>query len=857
MSLASRFATVCALLVFGTALAIVVLLRPTIEGAVLPVAMRSLAQHAHRLVEELDGHVEASQDEVRTFRDSPLLADVLRALDEDPSSLEAARRRAGEHLVALMAHRPEILQVRFLGVDPPGLEVIRVDRSSSDGAPRIVRLAELQDKRSRDYYLRALAVPRGAIYVSRIELNQEYGKIEIPHQPTLRIAAPVDTAKGRAGVVVLNLDISRVFERIRASSPAGEVYVVNEDGDYLLHPDPKMVFGFQLGTRHRIQDDLSADVLTGDRAVLETRRGPLAVATKSWHVHGGPRSTVVEIVPLTTLLSILGPLRDISFAVGGAAAGIAIVLAILMSRTLTRPLEGLTEAVVAFGSGRDRPLRVGDAGGPELRALAAAFGRMRQTIHERNNVLMRQEANFRRVVDRAPYGMVVIDEDARIAHLNIRAKTIFDDAREALVGDHIRGLLPELNVVEDIAAIGGHDGPHEIRGVRPDGSTVLVQVERTELHGAEGWHTLVSIVDLSERERAEQRFQRVVEAAPNATLVFDDSQKITLVNRATETLLDRPREALLGQPIDLLVPERSREDHERFLREFRENLEEEPVTIGRDLFVQRRDGHEIPVEIGLATIEGSKGSSTLASIVDMTEHKRRELELRRSNAELEQFAYVASHDLQEPLRMVANYTELLAKRYRGKLDEKADKYIFYAVDGARRMQSLVADLLAFSRVGSQGRPLVPVELTKVVDGVVRSIATRIRKEGATIAYDDLPAVLGDEGQLRQVFQNLIGNALKFRTEAPPVVRIEAVSEQSLWRVSVSDNGIGIEPEYADRIFQMFQRLHARGAYEGSGIGLAITKRIIERHGGSIWLDENEAGGACFFLTLPRVEEVTT
>jgi light-regulated signal transduction histidine kinase (bacteriophytochrome) len=261
----------------------------------------------------------------------------------------------------------------------------------------------------------------------------------------------------------------------------------------------------------------------------------------------------------------------------------------------------------------------------------------------------------------------------------------------------------------------------------------------------------------------------------------------------------------------------------------------------------------VAVEISLDPIETPDGRCTLASVVDVTQRQRDHDELRRSNAELEQFAYIASHDLQEPLRMVASYTELLAQRYRGRLDEKADKYIFYAVDGAKRMQRLVTDLLAFSRVGSQGKPLIPVAATAVVARATDALLASMRETGALVQAEELPTVLGDEIQLVQLFQNLIGNAIKFRSVVAPLVLVRATRQRDRWVFEVKDNAIGIEMQYADRIFLMFQRLHERGAYEGSGIGLAIVKRIVERHEGSIWVESTPGRGTSFFFTLAAAD----
>ena len=226
-------------------------------------------------------------------------------------------------------------------------------------------------------------------------------------------------------------------------------------------------------------------------------------------------------------------------------------------------------------------------------------------------------------------------------------------------------------------------------------------------------------------------------------------------------------------------------------------------------------------------------------------------DLRRSNTELEQFAYVASHDLQEPLRKVASFTQLLERRYAGQLDERGEQYIAFAVDGAKRMQRLINDLLAFSRVGRGGLTAEPVDLTVVLDQALRQLAAAVEDSDAVVTHDPLPVVPGDFGLLVQLFQNLVGNAVKFRGEQTPRVHIGARFVGELVELSCTDNGIGIKPQYAERIFVIFQRLHAKEAYDGTGIGLALAKKIVEHHGGRIWLEPAETGTS-FHFTLPAM-----
>lgn len=231
-------------------------------------------------------------------------------------------------------------------------------------------------------------------------------------------------------------------------------------------------------------------------------------------------------------------------------------------------------------------------------------------------------------------------------------------------------------------------------------------------------------------------------------------------------------------------------------------------------------------------------------------------ELARSNAELEQFAYVASHDLQEPLRMIANYTQLLAERYRGKLDEQADKYIRYSVDGAVRMQALIQDLLKFSRVGKAAIEPRTTECRAVVELALNNLEVAVRESGAVVNWNGLPAVMADPAQLTQVFQNLIANAIKFHGVGTPVIEIDSEKKDDVWVLTVSDNGIGIPAESWQDIFVIFRRLHTRDEYEGNGIGLSICKKIIERHGGKIWIEAQPRPGSCFKFTLPVKPEPT-
>lgn len=468
---------------------------------------------------------------------------------------------------------------------------------------------------------------------------------------------------------------------------------------------------------------------------------------------------------------------------------------------------------------------------------------------------------FQAVVEAAPTAMIIVSVTGQIILVNKKAEALFGYRRDELLGTGVNRLVPVRWQAEHGQHLAGYFASPEARamgaerelfGLRRDGTEVPIEIGLNPIETARGRFTVASVIDITERKRAEQQLRLVVDAVPNAMVLVDGSGRMTFVNRNAEALFGYSREELMGQPLEMLVPERMRMQHPGHVRDFFSSPQARPMGAGRDLYGQRKDGTEVMIEIGLNPIETAEGLCTLASIIDVTERRKQQDELKRSNEELEQFAYIASHDLQEPLRMVASYTELLAQRYQGKLDAKADKYIYYAVDGARRMQRLVADLLLYSRVGSQGKAPIVVSSQEVLRRVLVVLDSDVQATGATIDYHDLPLVKADDVQLSQLFQNLIGNAIKFRSDKPPHISVTAELRDGRWLFAVRDNGIGMDMQYAERIFQMFQRLHERSKYEGSGIGLAVAKRIVERHGGRIWVESQIGEGTTFFFTFQAV-----
>lgn len=361
-----------------------------------------------------------------------------------------------------------------------------------------------------------------------------------------------------------------------------------------------------------------------------------------------------------------------------------------------------------------------------------------------------------------------------------------------------------------------------------------------------------------QRLEGEAKLQVFVEAVAEGIVVVSPDGKIQIVNRRLQEMFGYTREELIGKGLDVLVPARFRAAHAAQRKEYFAEPRIRAMGAGRDLTGCHKDGREFPVEIGLSYVETERGTLALGLVTNISERKlieaeitRINAELVRSNTELGQFAYVASHDLQEPLRMITGYLQLLERRYRDKLDAEARQFIQYAVDGAMRMKRLIEDLLALSRAGTQAANFRPVESRTLFETACANLAVAIRESAAEITAGLLPVIVGDAVLLTQVFQNLIGNAIKFRsTDHPPHIRVSAQSSNEGHAFSISDDGIGIEPRHLERIFGIFERLHNADQYEGSGVGLAITRRILERHGGRIWVESKPGEGSIFSFQIP-------
>ena len=487
-------------------------------------------------------------------------------------------------------------------------------------------------------------------------------------------------------------------------------------------------------------------------------------------------------------------------------------------------------------------------------------------------------ARYRGLLEAAPDAMVVVNQAGEIVLLNVQAEKQFGYHRDELVGQQVKNIIPE-GFAERLIADGTRTAADalaqqigmgiELSGRRKDGSEFPIEIMLSPLESAEGILVTAAIRNISVRKDAEKhlaqmegRYRGLLEAAPDAMVVVNQDGQIVLFNVQAEKQFGYHRDELVGQQVKNIIPEGFAE---RLIADGLRSASEalaQQIGTGIELTGRRKDGSDFPIEIMLSPLESTEGILVTAAIRDISVRKDAEKhlaekvdELNRSNEELGQFANIVSHDLQEPLRMVASYTQLLSRRYKGKLDSDADEFIAFAVDGASRMQRLIQDLLTYSSVGTRGTDLLDTSSDDALQQALINLRGAVEERGAVVTHDPLPTLLADESQLIQLFQNLVGNAIKYQSPGVvPRVHISAArNDEKKWIFSVQDNGLGIESKYFEKIFGMFQRLHKRDEFTGTGIGLAICKKIVELRGGSISVESQPGHGSTFRFALTGSE----
>jgi PAS domain S-box-containing protein len=741
----------------------------------------------------LKRNIETLRRDVLFLSGTPPIQGFIRAREgngydkAEHSSLADWRARLQEIFLSFANARPEYFQIRYIGVAGNGKELVRIEMNK--GVASVTPENRLQSKGGRDYYREILALKQGEVYVSELNLNREWGKVEVPHIRTLRSATPVYTPTGKMfGMVVINMNVGRMLDEVKSTTLMGvQTYLMNDKGDYLVNPDPSRSFGFDLGHSYRWRDDLPGLPLAadGDRQKMHglhaTEVHGRVMYVSFAQIHFDPRLpkrflTLAFVLSESAIDKEIAGVRDFTVStIIGLAMLLAGILILIFSRTF-RPLGEMTRIAHAIGSGQYDVILPNIKYG-EIGTLVRAFREML------NGIKTREEQNKQ----------------------------------------------------------------------------------------------LTTKVLASEKQA-----NQIIDTAPEAIIVADMQGRIARVNARATQLFGYTREELTGRPVEMLLPERYRSEHVQHREQYTENPSQRMMGLGRELFALHKDGCEVPVEVGLNGMRIKNETYVIAVLADITRRKQAEeallsmnseleqrveertRQLAASNRELEQFAYVASHDLQEPLRMVASYLQLVERRYKSKLDKTAGEFIDFAVDGANRMKQLIEGLLEYSRVQTRAKEFEAVDMEVILNSVLSDLQFRITERNAAITHDSLPCVMAEPSQMQRLLLNLIGNALKYCENPVPSIHLAAQklkdATQGLatdlpasgWLFSVSDNGIGIEPEYAERVFQLFQRLHTREAYPGTGLGLALCKRIVERHGGRIWVEPHPGGGSVFYFILAEI-----
>ena len=822
-----------------------------------------------------------------------LTRDIVEQRDTELAMITAARLSEG-----LTPHR-QILQNLAADNDVQSMELVRLRRALEKAQLQLFVFDSVLV-----YDHRGVAVSSDPFSFERrrtdFPVPSEFEKVRSTRQPhfsdvfkdshsgqdAILLAVPVVASgaefKGMVvGISTLSSLLSdATYSAVLEITAGGEgfAYLVDGNGRVIYHRDSAQLGRDLSDTTPVMQVRLGeADaVITKDSAGERVISGFAPVPGTSWGV-----------ITQEEWSNVVGPIQDygkllvVLLALGGVLSGSFIFFAI--GRVL-KPIKDLTQGAqrIAGGDfGHTIVARTGD----EVQALAQQFNTMagslkesyadlEQKVAERTEDVRESEERYRALFEESR-DAIFISSRGKVVAANEAALELFAFTREEAVGsdvgdryddpadqDRFRQAIDQTGSTRDF----------EVRLRKQNGEVMdcLVTATRRRSKDGGGPGEIQGLVrDVTEHKRAEQalreseeRTRLILETAQEAFIAMDAGGSVTEWNPQAVSTFGWTRSETVGKLLsETIIPPHYREAHTRGLQHFLATGEGPVLDKPLELSALHRDGHEFPVELTISAIRRGDTYIFNAFLRDITERKRAEEALRqyadelaRSNADLQQFAYVASHDLQEPLRMVSSYTQLLGRRYTGKLDADADEFIGYAVDGATRMQDLINDLLAYSRVGTSGKSAESTDCNRVLEQVINDLRVAIDDSRAVVVHDPLPTVAADESDLAHLFQNLITNAIKFHGDEQPRVHVSAELEGKDWVFSVRDNGIGIEQEYADRIFRVFQRLHTRDKYSGTGIWLAICKRVVEGYGGRIWLESELGKGSVFYFTIPTMED---
>lgn len=793
--------------------------------------------------------------------------------------------RLEEYLAAAIDVNPAYKAVRVFTGERAGAEVAHVNRDS--GQVRAAAVDELiRDGRHERVVRGAMTMRPGQVHVAVMRRTGDPSDLNID----LRVATPVYIDGAARGVIALFADADLLLADVLDMVAADErFYLANEDGEYAIHPAAQGVAMPDASEIPSIQEEFPAvkDLYEGkEGATVIERYDALGRIYSAHRLGSGPYDDYVAALATDaqSIHDVAVATRNRSFAAGGGLLLIAVVCVMAASRSLTRPLRQIEKAALALGRG-EAAVTLPDFGVRETGALATAFTQMRARIQDRTealedeverrketeDTLRTSEERYRSLVWASSQIVVSMDADKRIVEPQGSFERYTGLEWDAYAGDRwLEAIHGEdrgvLRAAWNAAKPNVRAFEHEARlwNAATD-SYRYISFRAVPLSTAEGAPTgwIGAMNDCHEQKLAVERFRLVVESSANGQVMANGAGEIVYVNGETERMFGYDRTELCGQPIEILLPERYRAHHVQVRNAYQLAPDMRAMGQGRDLAGRRKDGSEFPVEVGLSPIQMADGVYILATIVDVTERKAAQQALEQyaqrlealnnnlkvRNRELDEFTYVASHDLQEPLRKLTTFSGLLRDDLKTELPPEAEEDLRVITNAARRMQTLVQDLLALSRSGRSAMKLRPIDLAECVRDAADSLQMAFGEKSAELRMNGLPTVHGDYTLLTQLFQNLMGNGLKFNDAPDPWIEITAEERDGTLVIGVKDNGIGIDPAYREQIFSPFKRLHGRQTYEGTGIGLAVCRKIVERHGGAIWVEGAEPRGSHFLFTL--------
>lgn len=471
---------------------------------------------------------------------------------------------------------------------------------------------------------------------------------------------------------------------------------------------------------------------------------------------------------------------------------------------------------------------------------------------------------FKALLESAPDAMVIVGKDGKIQMVNEQTEKLFLYKRTELVGNMVEMLIPQRYTQRHPGHREGFFNDPRVRGMgvdlelygsRKDGTEFPVEISLSPLETEDGVVALAAIRDISLRKKSEEKFKALLESAPDAMVIVGHDGNIQMVNAQVRNIFQFERNEILGQPVEILIPKRFHKAHPQHRQGFFHDPRVRGMGIGLELYGQRKDGTEFPVEISLSPLETEEGTLALAAIRDITERKKAEDQIQQLNRELEEhivelesFSYSVSHDLRAPLRAIDGFIAMFVDKFHDTVDPEGKLLLDKIRRNVTKMSNLINDLLMLSRIGAKDIDRTFIDMKTLVNSVLDEF--RGTHHHATVRVGDLHPASGDIALMRQVFLNLISNAFKYSSKKDqPLIEIGSVDKKGEIQYYVKDNGVGFDMEYYNKLFGVFQRLHSPQDYNGTGVGLAIVKRVITRHGGQVWAEGEEGIGATFYFSL--------